>query len=95
MLEGAMTTKPTKQHQIRISEDANTRLEHIAETTGHSVAFWASELLMAATDALAGNNRFDSMAAWIKRNQEAWSTAIADEARAELAREALRAARNP
>lgn len=90
-----MKQKPTTLHQIRITGDANKRLEHIAETTGNSVAFLASELLMAATDALEGNNRFDSMAAWIKRNQAAWSTAIAGEAIREEARKALLAARKP
>lgn len=82
-------------HQIRITAEANRRLEHIATTTGLSVAFWSSELLIAATDALAGNNQFVSIDAWIKRNQATWSHAQAEEGRAELARKALRAARKP
>jgi len=82
-------------HQIRISAEANRRLEQIATTTGHSVAFWASELLMSATNALAGNDEFKSVDAWIKRNQAAWSQVQAEEARADQARKALRAARQP
>ena len=88
--------KPTKtQHQIRIDGAAYARLEEIADTTGQSVACWASELLMAATDALSGTNRFDSMATWITRRQAAWTNAKAQQAQFEASQEALRAVRRP